>query len=172
MLGKLMKVLLVLTSLAPVCITFWFTEISKDWVLIRGWHFFVIAVLMVGLCLLTMHISKNHLEIIPVQIKSISTSDKEVVAFFVVYLLPLVNESAFQVDLRILCFVFTLFFVSILTTNSYHFNPILGLFGFHFYEVTIDGGITYVLITKKSLTNTRSVQKVVQLSEYMILDVS
>lgn len=48
--------------------------------------------------------------------------------------------------------------------------PLLGVFGYHFFEVTIEGDITYVLITRQNITDCKAVSQVVQLTEYMILE--
>jgi hypothetical protein len=171
MLNKAAKLLLVGTSFAPVFLTLWFSEFSKAWEPMSGIGYLLITVILIVLCLAIMRLSNKHLEKMPVQIQSISTSDKEIVGFILAYLLPLINRSAFDIDNKLLIFILALFFLSILTTNSYHFNPVLGFFGYHFYEVTIEGGITYILITRKNLTNTKKIKRVVQISEYMILEV-
>ena len=171
MLSKLTKVLLVSTSFSPVFLTLWFAEFSKAWELKEGWFYLAIAILLSILCFTIMKIARKKLESIPVKITAISTSDKETVGFIIVYLLPLINQTPVQVNLYLLFFILLIFFISLFTTNSYHFNPVLGMFGYHFYEVTIEGGITYVLVTKKNLTNTKKVNNVVQISEYMILEV-
>lgn len=171
MLSKLTKVLLISTSFSPVFLTLWFSEFSKTWNIKDGWYYLSIATFLSVLCFFIMGISKKKLESIPVEITAISTSDKEIVGFIIVYLLPLINQTPIQVNPYLLFFVLLIFFISLFTTNSYHFNPVLGIFGYHFYEVTIEGGITYVLVTKKNLTNTKKVKRVVQISEYMILEV-
>ena len=167
MLNKLTKVLLVSTSFSPVFLTLWFAEFSKAWDITEGWFYLAIAVLLSILCFSIMKIARKNLESMPVKITAISTSDKETVGFIIVYLLPLINQTPVQVNLYLLFFILLILF----TTNSYHFNPVLGIFGYHFYEVTIEGGITYVLVTKKNLTDTKKVNNVVQISEYMILEV-
>jgi len=171
MLNKIIKFLLVSTSLAPILLTLWFVEFSKQWNIRDGIWYIGITIFLTILCLAIMRLSRNNLEKMPVQMQSISTSDKEILGFILVYLLPLINQSAFQVNTKILFFIMLLFFISVFTTNSYHFNPVLGFLGYHFYEVTINGGITYILITKKNLTNTKKIKQVVQLTEYMILEV-
>jgi len=170
MLSKIAKVLLVSTSFAPIFLTLWFADFSKKWNLIDGIYYLIITLILIALCFFIMLIAKKQLEKMPIQINSISTSDKEVIGFLLIYLLPLIRESKY-VDMNLFVFIIFLFFVSIFTTNSYHFNPLLGFFGLHFYQVTIEGGITYILITRKNLTNTKNITKVVQISEYMILEV-
>lgn len=170
MFNQLAKLLLVATSFAPVLLTLWFIHFSKAWDIKAGIIYLIIAVLLTILCFLILRLASERLEKIPVKITAISTSDKEITGFILAYLLPLIKESGIAVDNKILIFVMILLFISIWTTNSYHFNPVLGFFGYHFYQVTVDGGITYILITRKNITNTKKVETVVQISEYMILD--
>ena len=171
MLSKIAKLSLVATSLAPIFLTLWFIDFSRKWSWKEGLPFFVIAVALTIICCCLLKLSKQRLEKIPVKIASIKTADNEMVGFVLVYLLPLINRSSLDIDGFVLAFVAIMFFVIVLTTNSYHFNPLIGFFGYHFYEVTVDGEITFVLITKKNLTNCKAVSSVVQVSEYMILEV-
>ncbi|RWT04598.1 hypothetical protein [Aeromonas caviae] len=53
----------------------------------------------------------------------------------------------------------------------YHFNPLLGLMGWHFYKVSTPEGVTYVLVTKKELRRAQEGLTVVQLTEYIVLDI-
>jgi hypothetical protein len=72
----------------------------------------------------------------------------------------------------VIVFVAVIFPVVIWGTHPYHFKSILGIIGFHFYEVTSSENVTYVLITQGDLRNTKNVNQVVQISEYMLLDVT
>ena len=56
------------------------------------------------------------------------------------------------------------------TGYGYHFNPPLGLLRWHFYKVTSGKGVTYVLITRKTLTAASSKLRVGLLTEYVLLD--
>ncbi len=170
MLSKIAKLFLVATSLAPIFLTLWFIGFSRNWRWKEGLSFFVIALALTIICCCLLKLSRQRLEKIPVKITSIKTADKEMVGFVLVYLLPLINRSALDIDGFVLVFVAIMFFIIVLTTNSYHFNPLIGFFGYHFYEVTVEGGITFVLMTKKNLTNCKAVRSVVQVSEYMILE--
>jgi len=57
-----------------------------------------------------------------------------------------------------------------MTSNIYHFNPLMNFFGIHFYEVKIAGGINYILLSKKNISNSKSIKYAYQLTEYMILE--
>lgn len=184
MLNRLAKLALVSTALAPICLTLWFVEISSVWQsalpfsdnLAAHWlvgsGYLLAALVLSGLCfgLVWLSASLHGLERLPVKIKSVKTVDMEIVGFLLVYLLPLINQSQNTISLPVLVFVAVIFFFIVYNSHAYHFNPLLGFFGYHFFEVTIEGDITYVLITRQNITDTKAVSQVVQLTEYMILD--
>ena len=172
MLNKIAKLALVATSLAPICLTLWFVEFSKNWDWQQGWGFLLAALLMSITCYGLIQLSTRKLESLPIKIKSIKTADKEIVGFLLVYLLPLIKQSSNTSSTPVLAFVTFLFFLIVYNAHVYHFNPLLGFFGYHFYEVTIEGDITYVLITRQNITHCKRITRVVQLTEYMILDVN
>lgn len=186
MLNRLAKLALVSTALAPICLTLWFVAISSAWQgnllladnLAAHWQvgssYLLTALALSCLCfgLVRLSASRYGLERLPVKIKSVKTADKEIVGFLLVYLLPLINQSQSTISLPVLVFVAVVFFFIVYNSHAYHFNPLLGFFGYHFFEVTIEGDITYVLITRQNITDCKSVSQVVQLTEYMILDAS
>ena len=137
-----------------------------------GSGYLLAALLLSGLCFGLVRLSASHhgLERLPVKIKAVKTVDKEIVGFLLVYLLPLINQSQNSISLPVLVFVAVIFFFIVYNSHAYHFNPLLGIFGYHFFEVTIEGDITYVLITLQNITDCKAVSQVVQLTEYMILD--
>lgn len=186
MLNRLAKLALVSTALAPICLTLWFVEISSAWQrglpwlenLAAHWQvgsgYLLTALVLSGLCfgLVWLSASRHGLERLPVKIKSVKTVDKEIVGFLLVYLLPLINQSQSTISVPVLVFVAVIFFFIVYNSHAYHFNPLLGFFGYHFFEVTIEGDITYVLITRQNITDCKAVSQVVQLTEYMILDIN
>jgi len=183
-LNKAAKLALVSTSLAPICLTLWFVELSGQWDTALPWSqnmaahwkagsaYLIAALVLSGLCfgLIWLSSSSYGLERLPVKIKAVKTVDKEIVGFLLVYLLPLINQGKSNISLPVLVFIAVLFFFIVYNSHAYHFNPLLGFFGYHFYEVTIEGDITYVLITRQNITDCKNVAQVVQLTEYMIMD--
>ncbi|MCU5783196.1 hypothetical protein MA04_02496 [Alcanivorax balearicus MACL04] len=184
MLNKLAKLALVSTALAPICLTLWFVEINSAWQHDASWpenlanhwlvgsSYLLAALVLSALCfgLVWLSASRHGLERLPVKIKSVKTVDKEIVGFLLVYLMPLINQSQNTISVPVLMFVAVVFFFIVYNSHAYHFNPLLGFFRYHFFEVTIEGDITYVLITRQNITDCKSVSQVVQLTEYMILD--
>lgn len=184
MLNKAAKLTLVATSLAPICLTLWFVEFSQAWDsktsmsdnLFANWQvgggYLLATLFMSVLCFLLVWLSGHNLERLPVKIKAVKTVDKEIVGFLLVYLLPLINQTTNTISLPVLIFIAVIFFFIVQNSHAYHFNPLLGFFGYHFYEVTIEGDITYVLITRQNIADCKSIGQVVQLTEYMILELS
>lgn len=184
MLNHVAKLSLVATSLAPICLTLWFIELNNAWDIndallsnivnhwTSGLAYLLAAIMLSALCwgVITLSKSKYGLEKLPVKITAVKTVDQEIVGFLLVYLLPLINQSNNTISLPVLVFVAVIFFFIILNSHAYHFNPLLGIFGYHFYEVTIEGNITYVLITRQNIADCKSISHVVQLTEYMILE--
>lgn len=182
MLSKFAKISLVGTSLAPIFLTLWFQEFqgffkqpiySFDlfWsFFFAGKAFILTTFLLLVLCGLLIYFSKSSLEKLPIKISTVKTADSEIVGFVLVYLLPLMNESQTPVSKPMLVFIGALFFFIVYSSNSYHFNPLLGFLGFHFYEIEIEGGITFILVSKRNINNCKAIKTVVQISEYMVLE--
>lgn len=180
--NKLIKILLVATSLAPILLTYWFVEqvneynSCNDFIenlksnYLIGIGYLVSTCAFVIICLLIIKLARIKIETIPITIEEIKTADNESIGFIIVYLLPLATGISENFSLPILVFIATLFFFIVMTSNSYHFNPLLSFFGFHFYEVKVSGGINYILLSKKNITNSKSIKSTHQLTEYMILE--
>jgi hypothetical protein len=165
MLSKLVQIILVLTSLSPVLLTLWFKEFKKKFIWFDGLIFLVLALLLILVLYFIIKIAHQKLEMIPIEIDEVSPADQESIIFIFTYLLPLLD-----IDISMMLFLLTIFAIVIFTTNIYHFNPMLGILGYHQYEVTIKGGTTFILITKKTLVNTKQIKRVVQLTDYIILE--
>ena len=168
MLRILPKLLLVATAFAPVMLTSAIVSFSKD-EMTAGFLLVAATIGAVAVCVLVMNKAAQKLPRNPVTIKSIKPGDKEIIGFVLAYLLPLARGNQFE-TLPLLV-ALGVFFLVVMTSNAYHTNPLLGLLGYHFYEITIDE-IGYVLVSRKSLHNTRVIKEVVSLTDYMLLDVS
>jgi threonine/homoserine/homoserine lactone efflux protein len=170
MLSKFAKLSLVATSLAPIFLTLWFVDFSRRWAWSDGLIYLASALVLTLICGILLSLSKSRLEKLPVEITSVRTAEKEMVGFVLVYLLPLINESSLKINPKVLVFVVGLFFVVILTSYSYHFNPLVGFLGYHFYEATVSREVSYVLISRKNIRHCKNIKKVVHISEYMIME--
>jgi len=116
------------------------------------------------------HMASKTLESMPIVIKKAKSADKEVIGFYVAYVLPLVLRGVSTPDLLTWIFAALMLFLVLWGTHAMQVNPVLGLIGFHFYEIEAEGGIGYLLITRRQISNIMTIKKVVQLSEYGILE--
>jgi hypothetical protein len=169
MFGRLAKLLLVATAFAPVLFTLAFLEYVKgpDWLSVLS--YLGATILLTVICWLLLQAAKKQLEILPFQIHSIKTADNEILAFVIAYLLPFAGISG-AVQNNVLLFILVLIFAIIWSTHAYHCNPVLGLLGYHFYEIVTDGNITFILITRRTLRQCKEIKNVVQLTDYIVLD--
>lgn len=168
--SKFAQALLVATSISPILITVAISEFLQTKNIRDSLPYAIGALTLVLICILLLVGLKRGASPVSIKIKSVAPADKEVIAFWLAYLLPLIRES--RINLTTMAVVLCIIFLSLLTTNTYHFNPVLGMLGYHFYEITTIDEIKYVLLTRKSLTNTKAVSEVVEISHYMLLDVS
>lgn len=171
MLNRFAKLLVVLTSFAPVLLTYAFLSWLRGGFLWSGAGLLGAAIGLLVLAVAIIHQAARQLEVFDIEIVFLKTVDQEIVGFLVAYLLPLATQPSIpSIDWHVGGFILAIFFVVIWGTHSYHFNPLLGVLGYHFFEVRTSNNVTYVLITRKDLRTTRGVNRVVQVSEYMLLD--
>jgi hypothetical protein len=166
MLRILPKFLLVATAFAPVMLTSAVVAFTKKETSV-GILLLAATLAAVAICVFVIKAAARDLPRNPVTIKSIKPADKEIIGFVLAYLLPLARGSQFE-NLPLIV-VLAVFFLVVMTSNAYHTNPLLGLLNYHFYEVTIEE-IGYVLVSRRSLHNTRMIKEVVSLTDYMLLD--
>ena len=170
MLSKTLRVLLALTAIAPLSVSLTYVFAAKEHnlqlSLIAGFS----CILLGAIALWVMEFAGKKLEYLPVTIKKAKSADKEVIGFFLAYALPLVFKGGAVPDLDSWIFAAGILLFVLWSTHAMHANPVLGVFGFHFYEVETADGITYLLISKRRINTVQSIQRVVQLSEYGVLE--
>lgn len=157
------------TAIAPVLLTY-------AWVAFQSGDSCVALVLaaacvaLVFVCWLLLRYAKNNLERMSFKPVSIEAADRENMGFLLLYLLPLFTAQFDALNWNVWIPAILIFAGVVATGYSYHFNPLLGLMGWHFYKVGTAEGVTYVLITKKQLRNATDTVEIGQLTEYIVLD--
>jgi hypothetical protein len=167
------KVLLALSSLGPFFFTCSFNCMR------RGDYYWAGGLLLVFLgCaaiswLLPM-LCKMKGEKLPLATKKVKPADKEMFAFLLLYLLPLLtkeNSISFAGEPLTSFVILFVIILAVCHSNSFTFNPMLGLLsGYHFYEVDDDKGMSLLLLTKKVLIRPDNELTVVHLIDYVYLD--
>lgn len=169
MLSRIAKLLLTSTAIAPVALAYaWVAYVDGKmalmWMLLAG----------CGILFATMHgllaYCRKNLEKSTFKVTTIEAADRENIAFLLLYILPLFGTQFSNLNWQILVPTIVIFAAVVSTGYGYHFNPLLGLSGWHFYKVGTDEGVTYVLITKKQLRSAKQCLTVGQLTEYIVID--
>lgn len=169
MLSRVARLMLTSTAIAPVLLTYaWVALQSGD----RGMAAWLAATCctLVLICWLLLQYAKRNLERMAFKSVSIEAADRENIGFLILYLLPLFTAQFSALNWDVWLPAILIFAAVVATGYSYHFNPLLGLMGWHFYKVGTPEGVTYVLITKKQLRNVTDTIEIGQLTEYIVLD--
>jgi hypothetical protein len=170
MLNWIAKLLLTSTAIAPVLLTY-------AWVAYRSsatrqaLELLAACIFLVVICIAMLSYAKSHLERMKFSNTTAEAADRENIGFLLLYMLPLFTSQFSALNWRMWTPAIVIFAAVVGTGYSYHFNPLLGIMGWHFYKVGTKEGITYVLITKKQLRNATEPILVGQLTEYIVLDV-
>lgn len=171
MFGAIVKTLLILTSLTPICLIYAWVAINEGYVWAPFWLIIASVLLVISFYLILTKATKN-LEVFPFEFTSVEPADQENIAFLLLYLTPLFVDELSDVNFNILIPALGVYALLLASSYSYHFNPLISLAGWHFYKVNSKEGVTYVLLTKKKIRNVDRIQKVGQLTGYMLLDLS
>lgn len=165
------KLLLVVSSLAPVLGAYAVNALSRKEFASAGWYAgigFGLAII----CLLVIHACHKHLAREPLKVKKVVAADKQTLTFLIVYLLPMLTKGVLTLegDLLTTTYVFGIIGLAVYHSNAFTFNPILALSGYHFYEVESQGGMTYLLLTKQIIRSQENDLSVVGISDYVFLE--
>jgi hypothetical protein len=170
MLGLVARVLFATTAVAPVGIIYAYAlhldgkEHLAALVVATSLSLVAFAAYFLRWCI-------NNLQASSVNLTSVEIADQENIAFLLLYISPLFTDSVSSLNLSIAIPVVLLFIMVIVSGNSYHFNPLLNLAGWHFYKVSTPDSVGRVLITRRSIRNVLGSCQIVQLTDYVVLEV-
>ena len=104
-------------------------------------------------------------------IKEFENSDKEIVVFLLTYLLPFLatDKLDFTGEWITGAYIFAVIFFTVAHAGAFHFNPVMGLLGYHFYSIKDDSGASCLLISKKAVRRPGEALKVVELTDGIYL---
>ncbi len=172
MLNTFAKFLLVSTSLAPVLGAVAVNQIAhrESWLSWGSW--LAAALLLVFLCWAMLHYAATNAQEHYFYIKEIEQNDKEALAFLLAYLLPFVSQEnmAFTGEWLTGAYVLGIIFLVIVHAGAFHFNPVMGLLGYHFYGVKNTEGVSRLLISKNELRRPGMELRTVRLAHGIYLD--
>ncbi|MCG6157686.1 hypothetical protein [Rubinisphaera margarita] len=176
MLRKSIKLLLVGTAMAPVLVVMGVDQLFRDG--FQGWAslpflLFVIAASLFLIAICVMHVAKKSGEKMSLRVCKAKNSDKEVITFLVAYLLPVLSDHEYlfrEINVPTL-FILALVSIAVYHSNAFDFNPLLGMLGYHFYEVEDDDHFPYLLISSTPIKKPCQELRVTKLFEYTFLHI-
>jgi len=169
MLSSIARLVLTSTAISPVLVTYaWVAfKSEKNWVALI---LFLSCVALTWICLKLLAYAQRNLERSKFKVTSVEAADRENMGFLLLYLLPLFTSSFDSLNWDFWIPAVITFGAVVATGYSYHFNPLLGIMGWHFYKVGTAEGVTYILITKKQIRNASETVEIGQLTEYIVMD--
>lgn len=153
MLNIFAKFLLVSTSLSPLLGAVAVNQFSRGQPMIHWGSWLAVAIMLVFLCWLLLRYSTRNAQRHDFHIKKFERNDKEVLAFLMTYLLPFLSyeKMGFAGDWLTGAYVLLIIFLVIAHAEAFHFNPVMGLLGYHFYAAKSEDGVSLLLISKTEL---------------------
>ena len=148
------RFILVSSSLSPALGAIAVSQIVCDerWTTWIWWP--IGALVLILMCWRVLEYAKRKAPEHPLYIKEFERRDHEVLTFLFVCLLPFIRTTNldFADDWIIIAYVISIIVVALIHANAFHFNPVMSLiFGYRFYSVKSQQGISSLLISKKEL---------------------
>lgn len=169
MLSAIARVMLTASAIAPIALTYAWVAFTQDEFTVSVTAL-IVGILAVCMCLLVLNYARKNLEKMSFKPKSIEAADRENIGFMMLYLLPLFTDKVNTLNWSLWLPTVIVFALITAFGYSYHFNPLLGLLGWHFYKVESAEGVTYVVVTRKHLRAASQSLTVGQLTEYILID--
>lgn len=146
MLTRLAHLLLVATSLAPIALVYGVTLLPGS--RLEASLAIVCAILLTAVCFLLLQYLKRHGERQTLAVKRAKNVSRDILAFLIAYLLPLITRTDSRPNVLAAALVIFLLAVVIYRMDMLYVNPLLGILGFRFLEVIAESENTYLLLTR------------------------
>ena len=153
MLNQFAKFLLVATSLSPILGAVAVNQYSLGKPTSSWLPWLVVALLLVLICWGLLQYAAHNAQKQTVRIAEFESNDKEVLSFLLAYLLPFIStkDMAFEGQWMTGAYIIAIIFLVIVHAGIFHFNPVMGLLGYHFYGVKNSEGVAMLVISKAEL---------------------
>jgi hypothetical protein len=156
----LIRSMLFLSSYFPLTLIFFFLFVERQPI----WAFVVLIIGLSGLIFMVLYFFQfaPRLSSIQERITGLQRHDGDVMGYIASYLLPFVAIpfGGWQQGVALLIFVIVLGIVYV-NSNMIHINPMLILFGYHVYEITLEHSETpHSLITRRRIAKNETIHLV------------
>lgn len=172
MLNTFAKFLLVSTSLSPLLGAVAVNQFARCEPVSRSGGWLAAAALLIALCWGLLRYASKNVQTERYWIKEFEREDKEMLAFLVTYLLPFLSteKMGFAGDWLTGAYILLIIFLVISHAGAFHFNPVMGLLGYHFYSVKNKDGLSHLLISRPELRRPGQELQTVRLAHSIYLN--
>lgn len=160
--NKLANLCLAITSLSFPILVLAFIYLDSLLILI------LIALLLALMAHLLLIFSIKELEVIDLQIDDFTNKDFACLWVFSTLLVPLASKQI-DVDPIILTLIVILLLGVLYKSIGFIYNPLLVIFGWHYFAVKLPQGGEYILITKKKIINKEDTFRASELFDYVLI---
>lgn len=173
MLNNIAKFLLVSSSLSPVLGAVAVNQFTLGKSLSSWLPWLVVGLLLVFICWGLLRYAARNAQKHSLKIGQFEGNDKEVLAFLLAYLLPFISVKDTTAEVHWLTATYILAIILLVFTHAkaFHFNPVMGLLGYHFYSLKNDDGVPLLLISKYELRRSGGEVKTVRLAHDIYLQI-
>lgn len=171
MLNTVAKFLLISTSLSPLLGAVAVNQIARGQSVVHWAPWVAIALLLVFACWGLLAYARHRISTNHYHVAIVERNDKEVLAFLIAYLLPFVSseKTGFAGEWLTGGYVLLVILITAVHAGAFHFNPVMGLFGYHFYAIRNTNGESHLLICRGRPPKTDEDVQVVRLAHGIYL---
>ena len=147
--NALTRLLLFLSSYFPLSLIFFFVLLGEHPLVAAG----TLLCGVVGLVWMLIYLrAVQRLGGVQVTISGFQTRDAEAMAYIVTYIIPFlaIPFGGWREGIALSIF-FVVIGILYVNSNMIHINPMLNLFGYHLYEVTLEDGDVQSLVTRRRI---------------------
>lgn len=173
MLNRFAKFLLIATALSPILGAVAVNQYAFGKPVCVWAPWIVVGVCLVVICWGLLRYVAANAQVHQLKVSKIESNDKDVLAFLLAYLLPFLSGKDMLADLRWQVCIYVLALVLLVFTHAraYHFNPVMGLLGYHFYSLKNGDDASVLLISRRELHKTGVELKTVRIAQNIYLQI-
>jgi len=173
MLNWFAKLLLVSTSLSPILGAVAVNQFTLRKPLSSWLPWLVAALLLVVICWGLLRYAVRAAQKHTLKIARFEDKDKEMLAFLLAYLLPFAAAKDMLAEVHWMTGTYVLAIILLVFTHAgaVHFNPMMGLLGYHFYSLKDGDGVSVLLISSTALRRAGGEVQTVRLAHDIYLQI-
>lgn len=173
MLNWFARLLLVSTALSPILGAVAVNQYTLGKPLATWLPWLLVALLLVFICWGLLRYAARAVQRHTLKIAQFEDKDKEMLAFLLAYLLPFAAAKDMLVEVHWLtgAYVFAIILLVFTHARAFHFNPMMGLLGYHFYSLKDGDGISMLLISPHELRRAGGEMQAVRLAQDIYLQI-